>query len=230
MEQVKSVSPFRKATRKNMKLKLGLAGASGSGKTYSALQVAKGFLGTLDNVVVIDTEQSADLYCRLGGYTVLDFKPPFDPRRYCSAIDLCVAEGFDLIIIDSVTKAWDGEGGVLDIHSKLGGGFRDWAKATPIHDAFLQKLVHAPINIITTVRKKQDYAMVEKNGKMGVEKLGLKDIQRDGFEYELTAALNLNMEHVAEVSKDRTGIFETICPVILGEDHGKQLRAWCEGN
>jgi len=222
-------SPFRKAVRKSIKLKLGLAGPSGSGKTYSALKLAKGFLGSLDKVVVIDTEQSVDLYSDLGAYTVMDFKAPFGPRRYCKAIDLCVTEGFELIIIDSVTKEWDGEGGCLDIHSKFGGSFRDWAKVTPLHDDFLQHIVHAPIHIITTARKKQDYAMVEKNGKMGVEKLGLKDIQRDGFEYELTAGLNLNMDHIAEVSKDRTGLFEEMCPMMLGEEQGKMLKDWCEG-
>ena len=71
--------------------------------------------------------------------------------------------------------------------------------------------------------------MVEKGGKMAVEKMGLKNIQRDGFEYEVTCALDIDINHNCQVSKDRTGIFEEICPVTLSEEHGELLRSWCDG-
>lgn len=227
-----SNSPFRKAKRQNLKLKMILAGPSGAGKTYSALQLFKGFDGTdkwFDKVVVIDTEDSADIYDRFGEYTVMDFKAPFDPRRLEKAIDLCIENKFEYIIIDSLTKFWDGNGGALDIHSKFGGKFQDWAKVTPIWDSMLQKIVHCPAHLVATLRKKQDYAMDQQNGKTKVEKVGMKSIIRDGAEYEVSAALDLSMEHAATVNKDRTGIFESVCPVILSPEHGKMLKDWCEG-
>lgn len=237
-------SPFRKAKRQNLKLKMILAGPSGSGKTYSAIQLIKGFDGTdqwPDKTVIIDTEQSADIYDRFGEYTVFDYVNPhgekdpekippanFDPRRLVKAIDMCLAEGFQYIVIDSLTKFWDGPGGAIDMHNKAGGRYQDWAKITPIWDAMLQKIVHAPAHIIATLRKKQDYAMDDSGGKLKVQKVGMKSIIRDGAEYEVSAALDLNMNHAAEINKDRTGIFEQICPAVLNPDHGKMLRDWCE--
>lgn len=225
-------SPFRKAKRQNLKLKMILAGPSGSGKTYSALQLIQGFDNTdkwFDKTVVIDTEDSADIYDRFGSYTVMDFKQPFDPRRLEKAIDMCVEEGFEYIIIDSLTKMWDGPGGALDIHTKFGGKFQDWSKVTPIWDSMLQKIVHCPAHLIATLRKKQDYAMDNTSGKVKVEKVGMKSIIREGAEYEVSAALDLNMDHAAVVNKDRTGIFEQVCPVILSPEHGQLLNKWCKG-
>lgn len=220
---------FRKAKRKNLHLKLLLGGPSGAGKTYSSLLLAKGFQGSLDKVVVIDTEDSADVYDRLGGYSVVDFKPPFDPRRLVKLIDISIEQGFEFIIIDSATKFWDGEGGALDIHAAFGGKFQDWAKVTPIWDKMLQKLVHCEAHVISCTRKKQEYAMESDGKKARVQKMGLKNITREGYEYEFTTALDIDMSHNVTVNKDRTGIFEEICPVILKEEHGKMLKNWCEG-
>ena len=225
-------SPFRKAKRQNLNLKLILAGPSGSGKTYSALQLFKGFDGTkdwADKTVLIDTEDSADVYDRLGEFTVMDFKGPFDPRRLEKAIDLCIENEFKYIIIDSLTKFWDGPGGALDMQAKLGGRYQDWQKVTPIWDSMLQKIVHAPVHLIATLRKKQDYAMDDSSGKVKVQKVGLKSIIRDGAEYEVSAALDINMNHAAEVNKDRTGVFEGVCPVVLTPEHGEMLNKWCKG-
>lgn len=226
-------SPFRKAKRQNLNLKLILAGPSGSGKTYSALQLFKGFDGTkdwADKTVLIDTEDSADVYDRLGEFTVMDFKGPYDPRRLEKAIDLCIENNFKYIIIDSLTKFWDGPGGALDMQTKLGGRYQDWQKVTPIWEAMLQKIVHCDAHVIATLRKKQDYAMDDSSGRVKVQKVGLKSIIRDGAEYEVSSALDINMNHTAEVNKDRTGVFEQICPVVLTPEHGQLLRDWCNGN
>ena len=220
---------FKVAKRKNLKLKMLIGGPSGSGKTYSALQLAQGFLGKLDNVGVLDTEDSAEIYDRFGPYTVLPFEKPFDPRRLEKVIDLAIDEGIELLVIDSITKFWEGEGGCLDIHDKFGGRFQDWAKTNKIWDSMLQKIVHSKIHIIATVRKKSDHEIVEKNGKKTVQKMGMKNMIRDGHEYEYSCALDLNIDHIASVSKDRTSIFEGICPVILTPEHGELLRDWCEG-
>ena len=71
--------------------------------------------------------------------------------------------------------------------------------------------------------------MDNSSGRVKVEKVGMKSIIREGAEYEVSAALDLNMDHAAVVNKDRTGIFENVCPVILGKEHGELLKAWCEG-
>jgi hypothetical protein len=224
-------SPIKKAQRKEVYLKLGITGPSGSGKSYSALLLAKGIVGDLSKVLVIDTENgSANLYSDLGEYSVLPFAPPFNPQRYVNAISLGVKEGFSLIIIDSISHEWDGTGGCLDLHTKYGGKFQDWAKVTPMHKEFIDSILQAKAHVICTMRKKQDYAMVEKNGKTTVEKLGLKEIQREGFEYDLTLNFDINMDHLVTASKDRTGLFSDGLPFKITEETGKKIANWNQGN
>ena len=228
------MSLIKKARREEAKLKFSLAGPSGSGKTYSALLFAKGFMGSLEKVVVVDTENgSAHLYDDLGEYSVLAFAPPYEPNRYMSAIDICIAEGFEFIILDSITPEWEGEGGCLDIHKvytkSMRDSFRAWNEVTPLHNKFLEKIKSANAHILSTVRKKQDYVMEENNGKKKVTKVGLKDQTRDGFEYEVTLGFNLDMNHLAEISKDRTSMFYDGVPFMIGEDTGIKVREWNNG-
>ena len=105
---------FKKAHRSKAKLRLAIAGPSGAGKTYSALLIASGIV-PLEKVAVIDTESgSADLYEDLGGYSTVTINPPYSPQKYIEAIRAAEAAGFELIIIDSLSHAWSGEGGLLD--------------------------------------------------------------------------------------------------------------------
>lgn len=221
------MSLIRKAKRHNIPLKLGIRGPSGSGKTYSAILLAKGLMGgDLSSTVILDTENgSADLYDDLGDYSVLPFKPPFEPLRYKKALEYCVSEGFKCIIVDSTSHEWNA---CLDIHSKIGGNsFIAWAKVTPMHEEFVNAILQAPVHVICTMRTKQDYALEENNkGKMVPKKLGLKEIQRDGFEYDLTASFNVDIEHYATMSKDRTNIFNSGVPFMINEDTGKLIKEW----
>jgi hypothetical protein len=225
------MSLIQKAKRSKSFLKLGVAGPSGSGKTYSALLLAKGLLGgSLEKCVVLDTENgSANLYEDLGTYSVLPFAPPYHPDRYGKAIDLCVKEGFEVIIIDSTSHEWEGEGGCLDLQTKFGGRFQDWAKVTPLHNNFIQSILQAKAHIICTMRKKQSHEITESNGKKQVVKVGLKEIQRDGFEYELSVSFDINIDHIATSSKDRTGLFPNTAPFMISEETGKTLKTWNEG-
>jgi hypothetical protein len=221
------MSLIKKATRQQVYLKLGVTGPSGSGKSYSALLLAKGLVGDLSKTVVIDTENgSGNLYSSLGDYSVLPFEPPFNPQRYVNAIDMCVKEGFNCIIIDSISHEWDGAGGCLDLHTKFGGKFQDWAKVTPLHKAFIDAILQAKAHVICTMRRKQEFAMVEKNGRMVVEKMGTKEVQRDGFEYELTTNFDINMEHLATASKDRTNLFADGLPFKITVETGKKIAEW----
>ena len=221
---------LRKATRKKAKIRLGLSAVSGAGKTYSAILIAKGLCGDLGKVAVIDTENgSADLYAHLGNFNVLPLTAPFTPERYIEAIRACEKAGMEVIIIDSISHEWDGKGGCLEIVESLGGKYQDWAKVTPRHQAFLEAILHSPSHIITTVRRKQDYEMTkDSNGRIKVEKGGLREITREGFEYELTINLEMDTKHNAWTSKDRTGLFMGKPAFVPSEKTGEIIAQWCE--
>ena len=223
---------IRKAKRQNIPLKLGLSGPSGSGKTYSSILLAKGLVGDLGKVCILDTENgSADLYSHLGDYSVCPFEPPFKPQRYVDAIDYVVKEGFECLIIDSTSHEWDGPGGCLEIHSSIpGNSFAAWKKVTPMHDAFIAKILQSPIHVICCMRRKQEYSIdKDSQGKTQVTKMGMKEIQRDGFEYELTLSFSLEINHTATASKDRTGLFSDAVPFIISEETGKMIKDWNNG-
>jgi hypothetical protein len=220
---------LRKATRKKAKIRLGLSAVSGGGKTYSAILVAKGLVGDLSKVAIIDTENgSADLYAHLGDFNVLPLNAPFTPERYIEAIKSCEKAGMEVIIVDSISHEWDGKGGCLEIVESLGGKYQDWAKVTPRHQAFIDAIIHSPSHVITTVRRKQDYEMIKDGNKIRVEKGGLKEITREGFEYELTINLELDTKHNATASKDRTQLFMNKPAFVPSEQTGEMIAAWCE--
>lgn len=221
---------LRKATRKKAKIRLGLSAVSGGGKTYSALQIAKGLCGDWDKVAIIDSENgSADLYAHLGDYNVLPISAPFTPERYIESIKACEKAGMEVIIIDSISHEWNGKGGCLEIVESLGGKYQDWARVTPRHQAFLDAITQSSCHVITTVRRKQDYEMSkDNNGKTKVEKKGLAEVTREGFEYELTINLDLELNHYATASKDRTGLFMGKPGFIPDEKTGELIAEWCE--
>lgn len=223
------MSNLRKATRTKAKIRLGLSAVSGGGKTYSALLIAYGICKDWSKVAIIDTENnSADLYSDLGDYNVLELSAPYSPERYISAIKDCENAGMEVIIIDSITHEWDGKGGCLQIQEQLGGKYQDWAKVTPRHQAFLDSILQSKCHIITTVRRKQDYEMSKSgDGKLKVEKAGLKEITREGFEYELTLNLELDVRHNATASKDRTGLFIDKPAFIPSIQTGEMIADWC---
>ena len=218
------------AQRHQVKLRLGLSGASGFGKTYSALLLAYGITNDWSKIAIIDTENgSASLYSHLGGYNVLTLTEPYHPERYIQAIETCELSNIDVIIIDSITHEWNGKGGCLEIHESLGGKFSDWAKVSPRHQAFIDKILNSSCHIITTVRRKIDYSLeVNINGKTQVIKHGTKEVTREGFEYELTVNFELiNDKHLVKASKDRTGLFMDFPEFIISTQTGKKLTEWC---
>lgn len=214
------------AARKRAKIKMGLQGPSGAGKTYTSLLISNGLCGSWDKLAVIDTENgSCDLYSHLGPYQVLQLHAPFSPERYIEAITLCEKSGIEVVIIDSITHEWEN---LLEYHSSMqGNSFTNWGKVTPRHNAFVQKILQSPLHIICTMRTKQDYILNEKNGKLVPEKVGLKSVQRDGFEYELTLVFDLDMKNNAVASKDRTGLFFSKPSQKITTETGKLILDWC---
>lgn len=224
---------LQKATRKKVKLRLNLSAPSGAGKTYSALKLAKGLVGEWSKIAVIDTENgSASLYEHLGDFNTIDLQPPFSPERYIQAIDMCLTAGMECIIIDSSSHEWSGPGGCLEINENLanakyrGNTWSAWNETTPRHDAFVSKVLHAPVHIITCTRSKMETVMTDDKK---VKKVGMKDIQREGWEYELTVSLNIDRDtHKAIASKDRTELFDNKEPFLITEKTGELIRDWCE--
>jgi hypothetical protein len=221
---------LQKAERHQVKLKLGLSGASGFGKSYSALLLAFGITDDWSRIAIIDTENnSASLYSHLGDFNVLPLSEPFTPERYIKAIETCEKADIQVVIVDSITHEWNGKGGCLEIHEQLGGKFQDWARVSPRHQAFIDKILNSNCHIITTVRRKIDYSMdSEMGGKTKIVKHGTKEITREGFEYELTANFELiNDRHLAKASKDRTGLFMNKPEFVINSLTGKKLIKWC---
>jgi len=221
---------LEQAQRNQVKLRLGLSGASGFGKSYSALLLANGITNDWSKIAIIDTENnSASLYAHLGEFNVLPLDEPYSPERYIEAIKTCEKASMEVVIIDSITHEWQGKGGCLQIHEKLGGTFQMWAKVTPRHQAFIDAILQSKCHIITTVRKKVDYSMdKDANGRTKVVKLGLKDITREGFEYEVTTNFEIiNENHLVQVSKDRTNLFSGKPEFIISKGTGKILKDWC---
>jgi hypothetical protein len=161
----------------------------------------------------------------LGPYQVLQLAPPFSPERYIEAISVCEKAGIEVVIIDSITHEWEN---LIDFHASMtGNSFTNWAKVTPRHNAFVQKLLQTSMHVISTIRTKQDYVLNEKNGRMVPEKVGLKSVQRDGLEYEFTLVFDLDMKHHATASKDRTGLFVGKPAEQLSSETGKLIQQWC---
>lgn len=226
---------LRKAQRKAAKIRLGLASPSGGGKTYSALLIAKGLAGSWDKVAVIDTENgSADLYSHLGDYNVLALTAPYNPQKYIDAIKECESAGMEVIIVDSITHEWSGVGGCLEMQQiavekqRIKNTYTAWKEITPLHQKFIDTILQSNCHIITTVRSKTDYLMVNESGKNSIQKVGMAQVTRDGFEYELTISLDLDVNHRAIASKDRTGLFEGRPAFVPSEETGRIIKEWCE--
>lgn len=219
---------IRKSERKKAKIKLALQGSAGSGKTYSALLIAKGLIdGDFTKTAIIDTENgSADLYAHLGNYNVVTMEPPYSPERFIEAISLCEKSGMEVIVIDSISHCWDY---LLDVHSNMpGNSFTNWGKITPRQNAFINKILQSNTHIISTMRVKQDYVLNQKNGKMIPEKVGLKAIQRNDLDYEFTIVFDVDIAHQVKASKDRTGLFIDKPEFVINAATGKKIKQWCE--
>lgn len=217
---------FKKAERKQAKLRLALAGPSGSGKTFSALLLAQGLGG---RVAVIDTEHgSASLYADIADFDTLELHAPYSPERYVDAITAAEQAGYNVLIIDSYSHEWTGSGGCLEANEKLahqkfkGNTWAAWNETTPRHRRLTDKILTSSLHIICTMRSKTE--TVQGEGKK-ILKLGMKSEQRDGTDYEFTVVLDLTHDgHTAMASKDRTKLFEE--PELITEETGRRLLAW----
>lgn len=161
----------------------------------------------------------------------MTINPPYSPQKYIEAIHAAEAAGFELIIIDSLSHAWSGEGGLLDQQGKAadskyrGNSWAAWREITPLHNQLVETMLHTPLHVIVTMRSKTEYIQTDVNGRKQIQKVGMAPIQRDGIEYEFTTVFDLSQNHTATVSKDRTKLFDGqyFTPTA---DCGKALLQW----
>jgi len=199
---------FKKAKRASRKLRMAIAGIAGSGKTYTALTLASR-LGK--KVALLDTERSsAEIYSTLFEFDVAQLSS-HHPQKYVDAINEAAKAKYDVMIIDSLSHAWIGREGALDLVSKQGKTFNAWGKVTPLQDKLIDTIMSFPGHVIATLRMKQAYEQAKDDkGKITVAKIGLATQQRDGIDYEFDLFGVMDALNNLTIEKSR-------CPALAGQ-------------
>jgi len=225
------MSGFKRATKAAAKLRLGLVGPAGSGKTMTALRIASGLGG---RVAVIDTERgSASLYAGERGleFDVIELDT-YGVERFIDGIKAAVDGGYGVLVIDSLSHAWAGKGGILEFvdnagkRNQGGGNFGAWRDATPRHNSLVDAILGAPLHVICTLRSKVEYVVENVGGRNQVRKVGMQPVQRDGLEYEFSLVGDVTQDHDLIVTKTRAAFLKDAVIREAGEDLGRQLADW----
>lgn len=217
---------FKRATKTQIRLRLALCGPSGSGKTMSSLAIAS-HLG--QRIAVIDTERgSASRYADLFEFDVVELES-FHPTKYIQAIKAAEQAGYDVLIIDSLSHAWIGKDGELDLVERAKNSFTAWKDVRPLERALIDAMLGCKCHLIATMRTKTEW-VVEQNerGKAEPRRVGTSPIQTQNIEYEFDLAGELNLQNTLTITKSR-------CPAISGQmfvQPGKQiadaLKVWLD--
>ena len=226
------MSAFTKATKSKAKLRLCFVGPSGSGKTYTGLTLARGLAGESGKVAVIDTERgSASKYADLFDFDVLE-PQEFSPQSYIQAIRAAEQAGYAVLLIDSLTHAWSGKGGALEMvdnaarSSKSGNSYAAWRNVTPEHNRLVDAILGANLHVVATLRTKTEYVIETVQGKQVPRKVGMQPIQRDGMEHELDLVCDLDLDHYCTVAKTRCAALDGKSFHKPGADLSDALTAW----
>lgn len=224
---------IRLATRGGSKAIIGIAGVSGSGKTYTALLMARGMVSHPSEIGFLDTENKrGSLYADIldGQFMIGDLYPPFSPKRYSDAIKEFQEAGVKVLVIDSVSHEWEGEGGCDDIAnaaiSEDGKKMANWIRAKREHKSFMNTLLQCNMNVICCIRarEKTDF----KDPKKPVS-LGLQPVCEKNFMFEMTASLLMENEgktqrflKMPQFLKEAFGLGNGY----LGQETGKKIIDW----
>lgn len=200
---------FQKARKSKIKARIAIDGPSGSGKTYTSL-IAATALAQGGKIAVIDTERgSASLYSDKFEFDVLELDK-FSPKTYIDAIEAAERAGYSVIVIDSLSHAWEGEGGALDMvdnaaaRSNSKNSYTAWRDVTPIHRRMVDAILQSSCHIIATMRSKTEYVLeTNSRGQQVPRKVGMAPIQRAGMEYEFTVVGDMDLDHRIVISKSR---------------------------
>lgn len=225
------VLQFKPATKQKAKLRLALVGPSGSGKTYSALAIARGLVPN-GRIALIDTERgSASKYADKFQFETLELEQ-FEPLTYVQAIQTAERGGFDVIIIDSLSHAYDGKGGLLEqvdniaARSRSGNSFSAWKDATPMQNRLVDAILGCRAHVIVTMRVKTEWVLEDNDkGKKVPRKVGLQPVQRHGIEYEFDVVGDLHESRLV-ITKSRCSSIAKAVIDEPGVELGKTLREW----
>lgn len=193
------VFQITEAKRKATPALIALWGPSFSGKTYSALRIARGIVGPKGKIGLIDTEnRRAEFYDQVaGGWKHLDFQPPFSPQRYTAAFRAFEdAQGIGCVIVDSMSHVWEGEGGVLDIAGRnTSPGLQKWNAPKTAYKRMVNALLRAPFHVIFCLRAKEGVRQIGRGKEATIESIGLEPIAEKNFIYEMTVSVLLGPDH-----------------------------------
>jgi hypothetical protein len=226
---------FIEAERTQLCLRCALFGPSGSGKTMTALRMAKGIAEKMGvRFAVIDTEaRSASKYADRYKFVVENLENKTIDGYITAMHEACDA-GYKVLVIDSLSHAWrelTDEVDRITQASQSKNSFLSWAKVNPKQKRLVEAILNFPGHIIATMCSRTEWVIGEKNGKNAPEKLGLTPEQGKGIEYEFDLLIELNQQHQAVVTKDRTGKFQDETIDKPGEEFGLALYDWlADGN
>lgn len=230
---------FVKASKIKRKLRLALCGPTGAGKTYSALAIAShlGKDGAPPKIAVFDSENSASLYSSIFPFDVDDEQRTYPPQVFTKAIEDAHKAGYDVIILDSLSAAWQGPGGILQMvdeateRASRGGRTASafssgWKEVAPFENALIDAIHHTPIHIIACMKSKMEYVMeAGSGGKQAPKKVGMAPIQRAGLEYEFDVIGDLDKQTMV-VSKSRCPALTNAVIKQPGEKFALALLDW----
>ena len=221
---------FTKAVKTKCRARIALMGPSGSGKTYTALAFSRELAGS-GPVAVIDTEHgSASRYADLFTFDTHELTV-FHPQNYVRAITEAGNANYACLVIDSLSHAWSGPGGALQLvdeasaRSRSKNSFSAWRDVTPLHNELIEAMLSCPCHLIVTMRTKTAYEVEQVNGRSVPRKVGLAPVQRDGVEYEFDVAGEMDWEHRLVITKSR---FPGLADAVLEKPNGSVLTPFKE--
>jgi len=220
---------FKKAEKKQSKLRLLIGSPSGGGKTMSSLLIATGLS---EKICMVDTERgSASLYADQINFDVSEMEN-YSVSEFVKNLDFAEKAGYEVFILDSTTHIWDE---ILEDNQRIMkakpylNSYTVWADGNSKYKKFIQAILNSAMHIICTVRMKTEYVMQDNGkGKQAPVKVGMGMEQRGGFEYEFTAVMEGTVENVFTVTKDRTGLMQGRIFDKPGRDLGVELKAWLQ--
>jgi hypothetical protein len=202
---------FKQATKQQSRLRMTIDGPAGSGKTFTALRFAHS-LARGGKIAVIDTERgSASKYVGEApdgipwAFDVAELTT-FAPSNYVEAINSAAIAGYAVLVIDSLSHAWEGKGGALEMKDKSGdkNQYTAWRAVTPEHNRMIDAILQAPMHVITSMRSRMEYVQEQNEaGRTVIRKVGMAPIQRPGMEYEFDIVCDVDQEHNLRVTKSR---------------------------
>lgn len=230
---------FAPAKRENVSVLVAFAGASGSGKTMSALRMAKG-MSPAGKIAFIDTEARRGLhYAEEFKFVHADMRPPFTPARFIEAIRAAEATGAEVIVVDSFSMEYDGEGGIIDWADRLASeGVKspgNWKEPKLAHRKMMNSFLQLHASVIFCLRADEKIEILREGGKTTVRPLGWMPICEKRFLYEMTASFTLTPDKPGiphfdlphKLQRQHRAFFTDTQPI--SEESGRLLAEWAAG-